>query len=90
MGSGWLWADASPCGDSVSSSSAPWWVVKVRAAPLSWVHGRGVDRLVKGKVSGVLEPSLSVFHEKRATLIVNAGPSPLQAILVIAADFTEQ
>ena len=74
----------------MSSSSAPWWVVKVRAGPLSWVHGRGVDRLVKGKVSGVLEPSLSVFDQKRATLTVNAGPSPVLAILVIAADFTEQ
>ena len=25
---------------TLSSSSAPWWVVKVRAAPLSWVHSR--------------------------------------------------
>ena len=65
-------------------------MVKVRAGPLSWVHGRGVDRLVKGKVSGVLELSLSIFDQKRATLTVNAGPSPLRAILVVVADFTEQ
>ena len=40
VGSGWLWEDTSPYGDSVSSSSAQWWVVKVRAGPLSWVHSR--------------------------------------------------
>ena len=51
---------------------------------------QGVDPLVKGKVSGVLEPSLSVFDQKRATLTVNAGSSTVLAILVIAADFTEQ
>ena len=51
---------------------------------------QGVDPLVKGKVSGVLEPRLSVFDQKRATLTVNAGSSTVLAILVIAADFTEQ
>ena len=65
-------------------------MVKVRAGPLSWVHGRGVDPLVKGKVSGVLEPSLSVFDQKGAMLTVNTGPSPVRATLVVAADFTEQ
>ena len=88
--SGWLWADASPCGDSVSSSSAPWWVVKVRAGSLSWVHSRVVDALVKGNVSGVLELSLSVFDQKGTTESVNTGPSPVRATLVVAADFTEQ
>ena len=51
---------------------------------------QGVDPLVKGKVSGVLEPNLSIFDQKRATLTVNAGSSTVLAILVIAADFTEQ
>ena len=58
-------------------------MVKVRAGPLSWVRG-------KGKVSGVLEPNLSIFDQKRATLTVNAGPSPVRATLVVVADFTEQ
>ena len=88
--SGWLWADASPCGDSVSSSSAPWWVVKVRAGSLSWVHSRVVDALVKGNVSGVLELSLSVFDQKGTTESVNTGPSPVRGPLVVATDFTEQ
>ena len=51
---------------------------------------QGVDPLVKGKVSGVLELGLSVFDQKGATLTVNTGPSPVQGLLVIAADFTEQ
>ena len=51
---------------------------------------QGVDALVKGKASGVLEPSLSVFDQKGATLTVNTGPSPVGGPLVIAADFTEQ
>ena len=51
---------------------------------------QAVYALVKGKVSGVLEPSLSVFDQKRTTLTVNTGPSPVRATLVIAADFTEQ
>ena len=45
---------------------------------------------MKGKVSGVLEPSLSVFDQKGAMLTVNTGPSPVRATLVVAADFTEQ
>ena len=51
---------------------------------------QGVDALVKGKVSGVLEQSISVFDQKGATLTVNTGPSPVWGPLVIAADFTEQ
>ena len=51
---------------------------------------QGVDPLVKGKVSGVLEPRLSVFDQKGATLTANTGLSPVRGPLVIAADFTEQ
>ena len=49
-----------------------------------------MDALVKGKVSGVLEQSISVFDQKGATPTVNTGPSPVWGPLVIAADFTEQ
>ena len=51
---------------------------------------QGVNALMKGKVYGVLEPSLSVFDQKGATLTVNTCPSPVGGPLVIAADFTEQ
>ena len=51
---------------------------------------QGVNALMKGKVYGVLEPSLSVFDQKGAMLTENAGPSPVRGPLVIAADFTEQ
>ena len=51
---------------------------------------QGVDASVKGKVSGVLEPSIRVFDQKGATPTVNTGPSPVWGLLVIAADFTEQ
>ena len=43
---------------------------------------------MNGKVSVVLELSLSVFDQKGATLTVNTGPSPVGGPLVIAADFT--
>ena len=61
-----------------------------KSSPSVLVHSRGVDALVKRKVSGVLEPSLSVFDQKGATLTVNTGPYPLGGPLIIAADFTEQ
>ena len=51
---------------------------------------QAVHALVKGKVSGVLEQSLSVFDQKGATVTVNTGPSPVWGPLVIVADFTEQ
>ena len=51
---------------------------------------QGVDALVKGKVSGLVEPGLSVFERKGTTVTVNTGPSPVRATLVVAADFTEQ
>ena len=51
---------------------------------------QGVDALVKGKVSGVLQLSISVFDQKAATQTVNTGPSPVEGPLVIAADFGEQ
>ena len=38
---------------------------------------QGEDASVKGKVSGVLEPNISVFDQKGATLTVNTGPSPV-------------
>ena len=38
---------------------------------------QGVDALMKGKLSGVLELSLSVFNQKGAMLTVNTGPSPV-------------
>ena len=51
---------------------------------------QGVNALMKGKVYGVLEPSLSVFDQKGAMLTENTGPSPVRGPLVIAADFKEQ
>ena len=51
---------------------------------------QGVDALMKGKVSGLVEPGLSVFDQKGTTVTVNTGPSPVWGPLVIAADFTEQ
>ena len=51
---------------------------------------QGVDALMKGKVSGLVEPGLSVFDQKGATLTVNTGPFPVGGPLIIAADFTEQ
>ena len=51
---------------------------------------QAVHALVKGNVSVAVEPSLSVFDQKGATLTVNTGPSPVGGPLVIAADFTEQ
>jgi len=51
---------------------------------------QGVNALMKGKVYGVLEPSLSVFDQKGAMLTENTGPSPVRGPLVVAADFKEQ
>ena len=51
---------------------------------------QGVNALMKGKVYGVLEPSLSVFDQKGATLTVNTCPSPVGGPLPVVADFTEQ
>ena len=51
---------------------------------------QGVNALMKGKVYGVLEPSLSVFDQKGATLTVNTCPSPVGGPLLVVADFTEQ
>ena len=51
---------------------------------------QGVDALMKGKLSGVLELSISVFDRKGATQTVDTGPSPVEGPLVIAADFGEQ
>ena len=50
---------------------------------------QGVDALVKGKVSGLVEPGLSVFEQKGTTVTVNTGPSPVGGLLVVRADFTE-
>ena len=61
-----------------------------KSCPSVLVHSRGVDALVKRKVSGVLEPSLSVFDQKGATLTVNTGPFPVGGPLIIAADFMEK
>ena len=65
VGSGWLWAHTSPCGDSVSSSSAPWWVVKVRAAPLSWVHRAGSGHCGERKGVWICGAMVSVFLIKK-------------------------
>ena len=51
---------------------------------------QAVHAVVKGKVSGVLEPSIRVFDQKGATPTVNTGRSPVWGPLVIAADFAEQ
>ena len=61
-----------------------------KSCPSALCPYQAVHALVKGKVSGVLEPSLSVFDQKGATVTVNTGPSPVWGPLVIAADFTEQ
>ena len=45
---------------------------------------------MKGKVSGLVEPGLSVFERKGTTVTVNTGLSPVRGPLVIVADFTEQ
>ena len=42
---------------------------------------QGVDALVKGKVSGLVEPGLSVFEQKGTTVTVNTGPSPVGGLL---------
>ena len=46
--------------------------------------------LVKGKVSVAVEPSLSVFDQKGATLTVNTCLYPVGGPLPVVADFTEQ
>ena len=45
---------------------------------------------MKGKVSGLVEPGLSVFDQKGTTVTVNTGPSPVGGPLVVVADFIEQ
>ena len=45
---------------------------------------------MKGKVSGLVEPGLSVFDQKETTVTVNTGPSPVGGPLVVAADFIKQ
>ena len=37
-----------------------------KSCPSLLVHSRGVDALMKGKVSGVVEPGLSVSDQKRS------------------------
>ena len=40
-----------------------------KSCPSLLVHSRGVDTLMKGKVSGLVEPGLSVSDQKRTMLI---------------------
>ena len=61
-----------------------------KSCPSLLVHSRGVDALMKGKVSGLVEPGLSVFDQKETTVTVNTGPSPVGGPLVVAADFIKQ
>jgi len=51
---------------------------------------QAVHALVKGKVSVAVEPSLSVFDQKGATLTVNTCLYPVGGPLPVVADFTEQ
>ena len=40
-----------------------------KSCPSVLVHSRGEDTLMKGKVSGVVEPGLSVSDQKRTMLM---------------------
>ena len=40
-----------------------------KSCPSVLVHSRGEDTLMKGKVSGVMEPGLSVSAQKRTMLM---------------------
>ena len=61
-----------------------------KSCPSVLAHSSGVDALMKGKVSGLVEPGLSVFDQKGTTVTVNTGPSPVGGPLVVVADFIEQ
>ena len=61
-----------------------------KSCPLSWVHSREWTLWLKERGLELWGCGLGVFDQKGPTLTVNTGPSPLQATLVIAADFTEQ
>ena len=61
-----------------------------KSCPSALGPHKAVHALVKGKVSVAVEPSLSVFDQKGATLTVNTCPSPVGGPLLVVADFTEQ